>query len=55
MYSFQIKEKWLIKLLKKLKIENNNLNVDLTLRPEKISETLYYKICEFYEKNLLNK
>ena len=43
------------KTFKKLKIENNNLNVDLTLRPEKISETLYYKICEFYEKNLLNK
>ena len=52
---FSNKRKMVNKAFKKLKIENNNLNVDLTLRPEKISETLYYKICEFYEKNLLNK
>ena len=43
------------KAFKKLKIENNkfiqNEKIDLTLRPEKISENLFYKITEFYEKS----
>ena len=45
------------KTFKKLKMENDkfikNLNIDLTLRPEKISENLFYKITEYYEKKLV--
>ena len=45
------------KTFKKLKIDNDkffkNHNIDLTLRPEKISEKLFYKITEFYEKKLI--
>ena len=43
------------KSFKKLKIENNKFikseKIDLTLRPEKVSENLFYKITEFYEKS----
>ena len=42
------------KTFKKLKIYNEkflqNNSIDLTLRPEKLSEKLYYKITEYYEK-----
>ena len=44
------------KTFKKLKIYNDkflqNNNIDLTLRPEKLSENLYYKITEYYEKTI---
>ena len=43
------------KAFKKLKINNkivkDNLNIDLKLRPENLSESQYYKIANFYEKN----
>ena len=52
---FSNKRKMINKTFKKLKINNDkflkNNNIDLTLRPEKLSENLYYKIAEFYEKN----
>tara|TARA_B100002052_G_C15683810_1_gene507454 strand:+ start:347 stop:481 length:135 start_codon:yes stop_codon:yes gene_type:complete len=38
------------KAFKRLKINNDNIDIDLTLRPEKISEISYYKISELYEK-----
>ena len=42
------------KTFKKLKIYNDkflqNNSIDLTLRPENLSENLYYKITEYYEK-----
>ena len=42
------------KTFKKLKIDNDkflkNQKIDLTLRPEKLSEDLFYKITEYYEK-----
>ena len=42
------------KTFKKLKIDDPDFlkenNIDLTLRPENLSETLYFKITEFYEK-----
>ena len=45
------------KTFKKLKIDNNKFikseKIDLTLRPEKVSENLFYKITEFYEKKLI--
>ena len=45
------------KTFKKLKIDDDKFikdhNIDLTLRPEKISENLFYKITEFYEKKLI--
>tara|TARA_Y100001958_G_C21161039_1_gene494903 strand:- start:401 stop:1195 length:795 start_codon:yes stop_codon:yes gene_type:complete len=54
---FSNKRKMINKAFKKLKIENNkfiqNENIDLTLRPEKLSENLFYKITEFYEKSLI--
>ena len=54
---FSNKRKMINKTFKKLKINNDefikNLNIDLTLRPEKISENLFYKITEFYEKKLI--
>ena len=54
---FSNKRKMINKTFKKLKIENNkfiqNENIDLTLRPEKLSESLFYKITEFYEKKLI--
>tara|TARA_B100001248_G_scaffold44654_1_gene28475 strand:+ start:110 stop:904 length:795 start_codon:yes stop_codon:yes gene_type:complete len=52
---FSNKRKMINKTFKKLKIENNkfieNEKIDLTLRPEKVSESLFYKITEFYEKS----
>ena len=43
------------KTFKKLKIKNDKFikseKIDLTLRPEKLSENLFYKITEFYEKS----
>ena len=54
---FSNKRKMVNKTFKKLKMENDefikNLNIDLTLRPEKISENLFYKITEYYEKKLV--
>ena len=52
---FSNKRKMINKSFKKLNIENNkfiqNEKIDLTLRPEKVSESLFYKITEFYEKS----
>ena len=54
---FSNKRKMINKTFKKLKIENNKFikseKIDLTLRPEKVSENLFYKITEFYEKSLI--
>ena len=54
---FSNKRKMVNKTFKKLKMENDkfikNLNIDFTLRPEKISENLFYKITEHYEKKLI--
>ena len=44
------------KTFKKLKIDDSvfkNNNIDLTLRPEKLNENLFYKIAEYYEKVLI--
>ena len=42
------------KTFKKLKIDNveflKSHNINLSLRPENLSENLYYKITEYYEK-----
>ena len=52
---FSNKRKMINKTFKKLKIDNNKFikseKIDLTLRPEKVSESLFYKITEFYEKS----
>ena len=52
---FSNKRKMINKNFKKLKIKHNkfvqNEKIDLTLRPEKLSENLFYKITEFYEKS----
>ena len=44
------------KTFKKLKINDHKFlkdyNIDLSLRPEKLSEKLYFKITEYYEKTL---
>ena len=51
---FSNKRKMINKTFKKLKIDNykfiKDQNIDLTLRPENLSEKLFYKITEFYEK-----
>ena len=51
---FSNKRKMINKTFKKLKIEHNrfaqNEKIDLTLRPENINESLFYKITQFYEK-----
>ena len=51
---FSNKRKMINKTFKKLKIYDEkflqNNSIDLTLRPEKLSEKLYYKITEYYEK-----
>tara|TARA_B100001057_G_scaffold447027_1_gene486155 strand:+ start:1989 stop:2771 length:783 start_codon:yes stop_codon:yes gene_type:complete len=50
---FSNKRKMINKTFKKLKINDKfskNQNIDLTLRPEKLSEDLFYKITEYYEK-----
>ena len=51
---FSNKRKMINKTFKKLKLENKfieNEKIDLTLRPERLSEDLFYKITEFYEKS----
>ena len=52
---FSNRRKMINKTFKKLKINNDKFiksqNIDLTLRPEKLSENLFYKITEYYEKN----
>ncbi len=54
---FSNKRKMVNKTFKKLKIDDREFlkenNIDLTLRPEKLSETLYFKITEFYEKKFI--
>ena len=56
---FSNKRKMVNKTFKKLKIDSSDFfkknNIDQTLRPEKISESLYYKITEYYEKKKLNE
>ena len=51
---FSNKRKMINKTFKKLKIDNDFFlkkeNIDLTLRPDKLSEKLFYKITEYYEK-----
>ena len=51
---FSNKRKMVNKTFKKLKINDPDFlkenDIDLTLRPENLSETLYFKITEFYEK-----
>ena len=51
---FSNKRKMINKTFKKLKIDRDKLiknqNLDLTLRPEKLSESLFFKITELYEK-----
>ena len=51
---FSNKRKMINKTLKKLKIDDSKFlkdqNIDITLRPENLSESLYYKITEYYEK-----
>ena len=51
---FSNKRKMINKTFKKLKIDKDalikNQNLDLTLRPEKLSESLFFKITELYEK-----
>ena len=51
---FSNRRKMINKTFKKLKINSDNIlknqNIDLTLRPENLSEILYYKITEYYEK-----
>ncbi len=52
---FSNKRKMINKTFKKLNIENNQFikseKIDLTLRPEKLGENLFYKITEFFEKS----
>ena len=51
---FSNKRKMINKTFKKLKIDNIEFlkknNINLRLRPENLSESLYYKITEYYEK-----
>ena len=52
---FSNKRKMVNKTFKKLKIDSKfsrDQNIDLTLRPEKLSENLFYKITEYYEKKI---
>ena len=53
---FSNKRKMINKTFKKLKIHNDKFlqdnDIDLTLRPEKLRENLYYKITEYYEKTI---
>ena len=53
---FSNKRKMINKTFKKLKINDHKFlkdyNIDLSLRPEKLSEKLYFKITEYYEKTL---
>ena len=51
---FSNKRKMINKSFKRLKINHDKFikanKIDLSLRPEQISEKLYYKIAEYYEK-----
>ena len=51
---FSNKRKMINKTFKKLRIDNDkflkNQNIDMTLRPENLSEELFYKITQVYEK-----
>ena len=51
---FSSKRKMINKTFKRLKIDSDEFfkvqNIDLTLRPERLSENLFYKITEYYEK-----
>ncbi len=51
---FSNKRKMINKTFKKLKMNSDEFfklhNIDLKLRPERLSENLYYKITEYYEK-----
>ncbi len=53
---FSGKRKMINKALRKLSINDektfNNLGINPSLRPEKLSENTYFKIAEFYEKKL---
>ena len=53
---FSNKRKMINKTFKKLKIFDlkfiDSHNIDLTLRPENINESLFYKITQFYEKKI---
>ncbi len=53
---FSYKRKMINKALKKLDLNDkkiiDKLKINPKLRPEKISEELYFKIAEYYEKNL---
>ncbi len=52
---FSNRRKMINKTFKKLKIDNEKFleehSIELSLRPEKLSEDLFYKITEYYEKN----
>ncbi len=52
---FSNKRKMINKAFKKLKIDEsvvqNDLNIDLRLRPENLAEAQYIKIANYYEKN----
>ncbi len=54
---FSNRRKMINKTFKKLRIDNSEFlksqNIDLTLRPEKLSENLFYKITEYYEKEII--
>ena len=56
---FSSKRKMINKTFKKLNINDNQFikkhNIDLTLRPENLSENKYYKITEYFEEKNLNK
>tara|TARA_B100001564_G_C20610687_1_gene657452 strand:+ start:451 stop:1245 length:795 start_codon:yes stop_codon:yes gene_type:complete len=51
---FSSKRKMINKTFKRLKIDSDQFfkvqNIDVTLRPERLSENLFYKIAEYYEK-----
>ena len=53
---FSNKRKMINKAFKKLKINNHKFlldhNIDITLRPENLNENIFYKITEYYEKNV---
>ncbi len=54
---FSSKRKMINKTFKKLKIDiddfSKDFKIDLTLRPENLSEDFYYKITEYYEKKMI--
>ena len=54
---FSNKRKMINKTFKKLNIDDHKFlkdhNIDLSLRPEKLNENLYYRITEYYENNIV--